>query len=267
MDKTSASERARRERDHFDHLSELQGEVWWGHLAPAGRARSQRRAQMVVRRANIQPGHHVLEIGCGAGFFTRDLIDLVPPAANVKAIDISPAQILNAQQSPELSAHSNLTFEVQNIEDLSYPDETFHAIVGSSILHHIDIDRTLPELRRVMKPEGMFVFAEPNASNPIILLGQKFRIGHGIRQASADEKPFSRFSGARQLARHGFTAVSIRPFDFLHPATPRFLHGIVSAIGRGCEALPLVREIAGSLLIAARKPPGAGAQPPPEPGA
>ncbi|MHC4789445.1 MAG: methyltransferase domain-containing protein, partial [Planctomycetota bacterium] len=126
--------------------------------------------------------------------------------------------------------------------------------IGSSVLHHLDLARVLPELCRVLKPGGRFAFAEPNALNPVLLAGHWLGIGHGCRQASPDERPFSRFRAVRELARHGFLVQRVQPFDFLHPSTPRPLHGLVEALGKACETLPLVREVAGSLLIAARKP-------------
>ena len=49
---------------------------------------------------------------------------------------------------------------------------------------------------------------------------------------------------------------SARPFDFLYPLTPARWIGVVERIGRLLERVPGVAEIAGSLLIRARKPTG-----------
>ena len=47
---------------------------------------------------------------------------------------------------------------------------------------------------------------------------------------------------------------AITPFDWLHPVTPQPLIGLVTAIGRAIESVPVVREFAGSLYIKATLP-------------
>jgi len=62
----------------------------------------------------------------------------------------------------------------------------------------------------------------------------------------------------RDLAVVGFVEVSIIPFDWLHPATPRRLIPLVQYVGRGLERVPGVRACAGSLLIRSRRPSAGG---------
>jgi hypothetical protein len=45
----------------------------------------------------------------------------------------------------------------------------------------------------------------------------------------------------------------LKPYDFLHPSTPRAIQAPVRALGVICEQLPLIRETAGSVLIVAHK--------------
>lgn len=249
----SSSTRSLREQRHFDELADKQGEAWWGHLAPAGKPRSRRRANLVVSSACFSSGETAVEIGCGAGFFTSNYVDLLPNGVHVVAVDISPKMIDRALSKPDLSARTNLRFEVQNVEALTYADESFDAVFGSSILHHLDLPQSLPELHRVLKPGGRFVFAEPNALNPLISLEKYFRFGRNVEQTSEDERAINRFLLARQLEDHGFECVRLQPYDFLHPNTPARLHAILRFVGAVCERIPLFRELAGSLLIVARK--------------
>jgi len=71
---------------------------------------------------------------------------------------------------------------------------------------------------------------------------------------SPDETAFVRWSLARALRAAGFAAVQITPHDWLHPATPVGLIDGVARLGGIAETVPVVRECAGSLLIAARRP-------------
>jgi hypothetical protein len=70
---------------------------------------------------------------------------------------------------------------------------------------------------------------------------------------SPDETAFFRWGLKRRLRKSGFTNITIIPFDFLHPLTPKFLIKIISRIGNTLERMPLLREIAGSLFITAEK--------------
>ena len=55
------------------------------------------------------------------------------------------------------------------------------------------------------------------------------------------------------LNRAGFCEVSVRPFDFLHPALPESLARPTESLLTGLEGVPGLREIAGSLLVHARR--------------
>jgi hypothetical protein len=82
-----------------------------------------------------------------------------------------------------------------------------------------------------------------------------FRVA-GLRPrfgVSPDEMAFSRFRARRALAAAGFVDVVVEPFDFLHPGLPAGWVERGLAVSRALERLPLVREIAGSLLMRARR--------------
>jgi hypothetical protein len=70
---------------------------------------------------------------------------------------------------------------------------------------------------------------------------------------SPNEMAFSRFRAARAMRRAGFVEISIKPFDFLHPATPPDWIEPVARLSGRLERLPLLRELAGSMLISCRK--------------
>ena len=57
-----------------------------------------------------------------------------------------------------------------------------------------------------------------------------------------------------RLRAKGFADVRVWPHEFMHPATPLRLIPSVQSLSYILEKLPVLREIAGSLLIFARKP-------------
>ncbi len=53
-------------------------------------------------------------------------------------------------------------------EELPLADASVDLAVGQYILHHTEVDRSVDELRRVVKPGGMALFVENMALNPLI---------------------------------------------------------------------------------------------------
>src|SRR5665647_1582393 len=94
-----------REIEHGKYLiSSGAGEVWnWE--SPAGKLRWQRRVKMLS--SILHENDRILELGCGTGYFTRELVKL---NVHVTAIDISPELIAVAQS--EIKSE-NVSFEVQ----------------------------------------------------------------------------------------------------------------------------------------------------------
>jgi hypothetical protein len=58
---------------------------------------------------------------------------------------------------------------------------------------------------------------------------------------------------AEKLRGVGFVDVSVEPFDFLHPRTPTRLLNLTERWAKRVEKMPLLRELAGSLVIQCRK--------------
>ena len=238
------SERHKHELEHGKYVASNQPEDVWGWGTPAGKLRARRRAELILKGARVDRASRVLEIGCGTGLFTEMF---TAAGAEITAIDISPdlLEIARAKALPRVRFVEG-SFEEW---DAGYP---FDAVIGSSVLHHLDMDRALPKIAQFLKPGGRMSFAEPNMLNPQIYCERHFR--RFFPQVSPDETAFVRMRLARTLARAGFESISIRPFDWLHPATPPALIGTVLSIGRCCEWLWPVKEFAGSLHIVARKP-------------
>jgi 2-polyprenyl-3-methyl-5-hydroxy-6-metoxy-1,4-benzoquinol methylase len=244
----AASDRARREIRHGQLLAAQDTERVWGWDTPAGRLRAQRRAALILAGARIDPDSRVLEIGCGTGLFTEMF---AATGAHIVAVDISP-ELLEKARLRKLP-HPQITFYEKRFEDCDV-DGPFDAIVGSSILHHLDVDASIQRMKGLLKRGGRISFAEPNMLNPQVFLERRFRGLKIFAYTSSDETAFVRWSMARKLRTTGFEAISITPFDWLHPATPKPLIGLVQIAGKLAEAIPAVREFSGSVYINARLP-------------
>jgi SAM-dependent methyltransferase len=121
-------------------------------------------------------------------------------------------------------------------------------------VHHLDVDISIRQILRMLKPGGYLSFAEPNMLNPQVYLERRFHYLPMFSYTSPDETAFVRWRFADELRRAEFQEVSITPFDWLHPATPKSLVPLVRGIGAMVERIPLAREFSGSLHIRAQRP-------------
>jgi ubiquinone/menaquinone biosynthesis C-methylase UbiE len=89
----------------------------------------------------------VLELGAGTGKLTRVLVEL---GHDVHATDPD-ADMLAVLETrlPEVRT------AVASAEEIPLPDESVDAVVAAQAFHWFDLDRALPEIARVLRPEGI----------------------------------------------------------------------------------------------------------------
>ena len=238
-------ERIAKEIQHGRFLAEHGAGEIWNWESPAGKLRWARRVNMLSK--HLAPGMRVLELGCGTGYFTREL---ARSGAEIVALDVSPELLEIARAN---CSAPNVRYEIQNAYDLSYSDAVFESVVGSSVLHHLEIQDALREIYRVLRPGGTICFTEPNMLNPQIAIQKNVAWVKRKLGDSPDETAFFRWPLRRLLEVTGYREVRIDPFDFLHPKTPVFLVNRLNSLGRFFESVPVISEFAGSLYIRAVK--------------
>jgi len=222
------------------------GEEIWNWSSPAGKLRWARRCRLFAEFLGNHKSN-VLEIGCGTGLFTKEL---AATDNTITAIDISNALIEKAKGR---ITSNNVYFVVANAYDTNFKSGSFDYIVGSSSLHHLNVDSALNEFIRLLKPGGKIMFTEPNMINPQVALIKNVPLLKRKCGDSPDETAFFRWLMIKKLRQFGFIDVSVKPFDFLHPRIPRLLLNPAEKLTAILENIPLLKEIAGSLLIRGRK--------------
>ena len=137
----------------------------------------------VLDHARLFPGAKVLDAGCGPGYVAACAKLL---GAHVEGIDFSAGMVEQAKtQFPEIE------FSLADAEDLPMPNETFDAVLSNIVLFHVtDPERAMSEARRVLKPDGRFVFSQwlgPDRSECYRLLFDV--IGRHADMSRADPAP------------------------------------------------------------------------------
>lgn len=109
----------------------------------------------------------VLDYCCGNG---EDAIYLAKHGARaVHGIDISAVSIRNCRQrAADEGVGSACEFRTMDAEALEFADDTFDMIMEYGVLHHLDIEKGMAELARVLKPGGVVICTETLAHNPLI---------------------------------------------------------------------------------------------------
>ena len=121
-------------------LASKGAESIWGWESPAGKVRAQRRARLILSRIPSGNKQSYLEIGCGTGDFTRLFSQ---SGASITAVDIS--EDLTAIARKNLSNYPNVDVITSSFEDLP-KDVKYDAVIGSSVLHHLDIQPALTQI-------------------------------------------------------------------------------------------------------------------------
>lgn len=109
----------------------------------------------LLELAAVEPGHRVLEIGCGPGGLVLRA-QRMHPDAEVVGLDPDPLALTRARRKAGRAGLS-VRFDQGKAGELPYPDESFDRVLSSFMFHHLDDGekrRALAEVRRVLRPGG-----------------------------------------------------------------------------------------------------------------
>lgn len=127
--------------------------------SPMRAAFARREIERFRRMTSLSQGARVLDAGCGAGLTTRAIASVLRPA-HLAAFDIDAGQVERAKK--RLRDDANIEVRQASAKAMPHADGEFDAVFELGILHHIPSWReALPEIARVLRPAGVFCFAEP----------------------------------------------------------------------------------------------------------
>jgi ubiquinone biosynthesis O-methyltransferase len=119
-------------------------------------------------------GKKVLDLGCGGGFMA---VALAERDVIVTGIDPAKGAIAAAQRHAEAN-QLELCYRVGSGESIPFAEGVFDIVVCVDVLEHVeDLQQVLSEIRRVLRPGGLFLFdtinRNPLASFLIVTMAEK----------------------------------------------------------------------------------------------
>jgi SAM-dependent methyltransferase len=115
-----------------------------------------RRRALVRAALDAQPGDRVLDLGCGPGFYVKELLEAVGPTGSVVGVDRSPDMLAVAARRVE--GMSNVELHEGAATALPVADESFDRVLSVQVFEYVeDVLAALREVRRVLRPGGRLV--------------------------------------------------------------------------------------------------------------
>jgi ubiquinone/menaquinone biosynthesis C-methylase UbiE len=155
----------------------------------------------MIRLADLRPGQHVLDIGCGTGNL---LLALGRDHPDVELVGLDPDHraLVRAGRKAH-RAGVGVSWRQGFAEELPFPDGSIDRVFSSLMLHHLhDKDALLAEVRRVLRPDGLFVLADIDGHGALD--------GHGFLRRRMAHNPLIQDNAGmvERIAAAGFTVES-----------------------------------------------------------
>jgi len=128
--------------------------------------------QQTLALMGLQPGQRVLDLGCGAGWASRLLAQLVAGGerpGQVIGLDVSDEMIRRGRANS--TEYDNLMFVIGSAQQIPWEENFFDKVLSvESFYYYGDQDRALAELFRVLAPRGeLYILINLYKDNPYSL--------------------------------------------------------------------------------------------------
>lgn len=105
---------------------------------------------------DVQPGDRLLDVGCGPGLLLERALER---ELDAHGVDLSVVALSMARR-----AYPRARLSACNAESLCYPTGSFDHLTCIGVFEHcLDPDRTLSEMKRVLRPHGRLCIMVPNS--------------------------------------------------------------------------------------------------------
>jgi SAM-dependent methyltransferase len=164
------------EADRFKaDLADNEGYLYTTNAPLSSQLANRRCTDAVLAMADFR-GRRIIDVGCGDGTYTIELLALAQPAS-VHGIDVVTQAVVTARKK---LADPRVTFAVGSASALPYADDSFDIALVRGVLHHMP--EATGALREALRVAPRIVVLEPNGYNPGLKLFERFHpyhVAHG----------------------------------------------------------------------------------------
>ncbi|HBJ2622666.1 methyltransferase domain-containing protein [Clostridium botulinum] len=123
------------------------------------------------QKMNLIKCSKILELGCGVGKLWIKNQDFIDENSEIILSDFSPNMLKCAKNNLE-NLDYKFKYKKINAEDIPYDDESFDVVIAEHMIYFVtDIEKALSEIKRVLKPNGIF-YVTTNSCNSMIELNK-----------------------------------------------------------------------------------------------
>ena len=109
------------------------------------------------RKLGFSFGHKVLDLGCGPGFISTELAQMVGPSGSVTSVDGSEKYIQYFNEQLERSAIKNVTTRQGDLHEMDFPSSSFDGIYARFVFIFLsDLRKVISDCYKFLKKGGVF---------------------------------------------------------------------------------------------------------------
>lgn len=117
-------------------------------------------SQFLVKTANIRKGMTIVDLACGTGVTTHEILKKLGSSGKIIDIDFS-GEMLNIAK--KRNKQKNISFIQSSAEKIDMlTKESIDLVLCNSAFWQMDMDKTLRCIKRILKKDGKFIFNLPN---------------------------------------------------------------------------------------------------------
>ncbi|AEH06062.1 class I SAM-dependent methyltransferase [Methanothermococcus okinawensis] len=132
--------------EYYDNLANEYNNLYYGR-----KLRWMREIENIIIKNEIKKDYLVLDIGCGTGEQLQKL--------NNTAIGLD----ISLKMAKIAHSKTNKFIVVGNVENIPFKSKTFDCVISFfGALNHVQLNRALKEIRRVLKNDGILIFTVAN---------------------------------------------------------------------------------------------------------
>jgi ubiquinone/menaquinone biosynthesis C-methylase UbiE len=117
----------------------------------------------ILQGAGIVPGQAVLEVGCGTGFFTLPAAQLIGDQGSLLAMDVLPGSVEIVSTKVQTANLNNVRVVNGDAMNTNLDAQSMDAVLLFGVIPApmLPLNRLLPEMYRILKPEGTLAVWPP----------------------------------------------------------------------------------------------------------